>query len=750
MLGLRAFRRFKGSDAWPNNLFKKYPILEPDTYSPIKPIDPFELRYIFNTDRERTIFNREPFIKSLLCNMNERFDFMKANNRELDAPLCRERAYLMGMFGHSGSGKSYALGHLMKVVMDIHDPAEMNEARNYLIDALGDECGINAFETLSRYVVIPLTFNSRQRLDIEVENRASLMILSRVIHSLSSYNLDRIKIYKTISPLLSLDSLHRQIYELLDPIFSRGNKKSRYIFLLDQITQIRDEPLRRDVLRYFGSFMDERASTFVIVTSADAEALLRSVPARRNVRILPLNPVPSLVVNLPEYRSMIDRWPSIAAVLFDRISDPRWIMEYEEVMIDLSRQNLPYWKLFTSAPQIYSVIRPRLTKETVENVSNLLLHGKPICIQSSIGEYCNGDQKHYFSASECLSDNIFAKFNMSAYKEGAWFAENVEEFISRNGFCAEFVPVSNVRTFHEILIKHPNLIKGLHCAAYWALCMTLVNPWIDRFGKVTGEGFEIFDAFNEILHRMGAYHRSDYFACADPKNVTSATFECNHMYKRLPFIAHSSYCVAYMEDEVNLNDIITGMEVINDPATPEADTSDILCRHNSHFAHFKVEKIDHYKSSLEQATNDQLDLFRKGGIILFNILKCCGYDYAIADKKILSFFKCKSSKPKEATAHSRSTLESSDLMNEYEKCSSIFKNLNRRLRPDRKFKGFRLIVKAYRQKPEDIPKFDNLHVFGPEDCLALYPPTFRNMVEMAMLGSPKEAFEALANMMKKH
>ena len=750
---LSAICRSTALDSWPDNFFQIYPALKPQKSSPAKPLDPLRAPYLYADDKRKTVHNRESFIKHIIQNINERTAFLKANNFGPYSWIPSNVAPLMGVFGSPGSGKTYSLGHLMKVVKDAHDPLRMEETKKYLINCLGDENGgLNAFDTLSEYIVIPITLNSHQTFDEDIEKDYASIILSRVISSLSDETISHKDIYPVISSLRGSGCLTNHTYELLDAIYNREGKPFKYIFVLDDLMMINNEGLRTTVLNNFCSLMKERGSTVVIATSLDASVFLEATsPWTRNVHILPLDPVPSLVLSLDEYRSMLENCPSIAAILFDRMSDPSWLIDKETDMIDLCRQNLPFWKLFKDAHPLKSNVRNCLTQATIENLSNILLSGDSIGLREKLGEYKESGRVESLTASRCLHDNILTKFKISAYKEGAWLAETVEECISLRRFGCEFVPASNIRTFHEILIKHPNVIKGLHCAAYWALCMTLVNPWIDRFGKVTGEGFEIFDAFNEILHRMGAYHDSDYFACADPTNVTSATFECNHMYKRLPFIAHSSYCVAYMEDEVNLKDIITGMEVINDPVTAEADTSDILYRHNSHFAHFRVDKIDHKKSSLEQATKDQLDLFRKGGVLLFNIPKGCGYDYAIADKNILSFFKCTSSKAIEATAHSRNDSTKFDLMNDYKKCASIFENLNGKLESDRKFTSFRLIVKAYRElDPEDIPKFENLHVFGPEDCSALYPQTFRNMVEMAMLGSPKEAFEALANMMKKH
>ena len=740
-------------------MFHSVPELHP-TANPGKPVDPFVARYLFPDEKRNTIFNRERFIKLVIHNIRERYAFLKASGIKPNERISREVAYLMGTFGASGSGKTYSVGHIMELVKNVHDPLRMDGAKKYLINCLEDEKGgLDAFDTLSEYVVIPLTFNNRQTFDENLEKDFTSIILSRIISSLSHEKITHKDVYPLISSLLGPGSLAKHTYGLLDAIYCR--KPVKYIFVLDELMMIKNETLRTKVLSQLCTLMDERASTFVIATSLDVSVLLKAnTPSKRIVRILPLDPVPSLILNLHEYRAMVEKSPSIAAILFDRMSNPRWLIHNETNLINLSRRNLPFWELFQSTTPLNSDFRDCLTQPTIENLSNILIRGNPIGLQTKVGEYETSGRIETLTASGCLYDNIFTKFNISAYKEGNNIKEDVDNSADESQLCAKFVPVSNVSTFYEILSQHQNVLNELHCAAYWAMCMTLVNPWIDRFGKVDGEGFEIFDAFNEVLQRMGAYHRFDYFACADPNNVTNGTFQYNQIYKRLPkmdkfgsiFVnAHSSYCVAFMGEENHLSDIIAGMGTISISETPTIVSNGIQYLRDSHFAHFKLDKIDYNKSSLEQATKHQLDLFRRGGVLLFNILKGRGYDYAIADGNILTFYECKFSKAKDASAHSKTILTTSDIMSKYEMCSSIFENVNRILEPEKKFSDFRLIFKAYRASDiESIQNIKNIHILGPEECSATYPPTLRNRLEMALLSGPTEAFESFAQMIKNH
>ena len=756
---LKIGRRLFSSGAWPQNLFLKFPEL---ASKPGRPIDPFIAGYLLPDEKRNTIFNRERLIKLVIHNIRERYAFLKASGIEPKDRISREVAYLMGTFGASGSGKTYSIGHIMQVVKNVHDPLRMEETKKYLINCLEDEKGgLNAFDTLSEYVVIPLTFNNRQTFDQYLEKDYTSIILSRIVSSLSDKKISHKKLYPVVSSLVGTDSLAEQTYGLLDAIYRRQSEPFKYIFVLDELMMIKNETLRTNVLSQLCTLMDERASTFVIATSLDVSVLLKAnTPSKRNVRILPLDPVPSLILNLHEYRAMVEKSPSIAAILFDRMSNPRWLIENETKLINLSRRNLPFWELFQSTAPLNSNFRDCMTQRTVENLSNILIRGNPIGLQTKVGEYETSGRVETLTASGCLYDNIFTKFNISAYKEGNNIKEDVDNSADESQLCAKFVPVSNVSTFYEILSQHQNVLNELHCAAYWAMCMTLINPWIDRFGNVNGEGFEIFDAFNELLQRMGAYHRFDYFACADPMNVTNGTFQYNQIYKRLPkkdkfgsiiVNAHSSYCVAYMDEENHISDIIDGMGTISLSEAPTIVSNGIYHLRNSHFAHFKLDKIDYNKSSLEQATKYQLDLFRRGGVLLFNIPKGRGYDYVLADGNILTFYECKFSKAKDASAHSKTTLTNSDITSKYEMCSSIFENVNRILGPNEKFSDFRLIFKAYRASDiENIQNTKNIHILGPEECSATYPPTLRNRLEMALLSGPTEAFESFAQMIKKH
>ena len=746
-----------------------------------------------------TIFDRGQFLGGFTRLVFDRV--LQGLDRMQIGGSSKESNPLMAVFAPSGAGKTYSIGLLMELTIDLFEGGAKGDlARQYLRNEIGEKWGDRLADHLSDYVVIPITFNSRQSI-YPGENIPRLMVLARILHcivnSLSGKKVDIFEICDLILKVIPDGKIGGQIvYGILDLLFQgKGRERQvKYIFAIDEVMAINDPEVRTELLKFVCSLADDRPSSLVYSTSLDIVSFLKlATKSNRKVHLLPLTRCPSLILKNRKLMNLIRSNRVFVPVLFDLSAEPKQLGS-SKVVTDLAGlATLSLAKIMKEVYKMEGALLSKMTIAALKTFVKVILDGDSVYYDKLVGEV------------ELPGGNLERLELSNLFAYGMLVSLGTNETTLSPSSSLEFVPETLVpilvRAIKEVYLQCPITTP---CAAFWALALCFVAPWVTEGSRsIDGEGFEMYFAINELLHRTTAFHgNDDYFATlADYDEESSMAVGLKDVYghventaiSEIPMTLHAVHRFASTTNLKDKKSIIGG--ILYDLQTTlgkrrfKMDVEGSLF--STQFLQFHCKDTDPpaaQKGVLAQLRDEDFMTFSQGGILLMNVPGGAGYDFVIADGDCLTFYEVKYTKPREAASpktvpkvgmeairpaelqtnqeadiatedtvsnvgaaarpkYNPQMLRSKQITEKHAECKNEFNSVKKR--PGNVFKQWRLIFISYRDY-RDVPRTDpaNVHIFGPTDIAQMFPPTFLSRLEFSKYSNETEMLENYIKEMK--
>ena len=369
-----------------------------------------------------------------------------------------------------------------------------------------------------------------------------------------------------------------------------------------------------------------------------------------------------------------------------------------------------------------------MTNSTLKKFVNILLNGTAVLFDGDVGEVKLNDEN-----TETLKF-----FNLFKY---GLISSQAQKIRVLGGLPEKFIPETSLIVLIQAILNVDNG-RAIHstCAAFWALALCLVGPWVtDGSKKVKGRGAAIYFALNELLRRMCAFHGGDYYAVQDNSNENACKeVKMSNVYRELkqstefsdlPLTVHSQYRFAHTHNS-EVENLIKNLEVLtSEEQLP--NTTGFLKRN----VKFEIEKTDVTRNAgvLSRLIVEDYQTFSNGGILLINTPSGSGYDFVIADGKCLTFY---------GVEYSRDTSDSYNQSCKYDACEAEFEEVKNRA--GHAFSEWRLIVFSHNDKTAKSSRH-NMFILGPEEINKMFAPMFMSHLVFSTCETEREMIESFKN-----
>ena len=630
---------------------------------------------------------------------------------------------LMGSFAPAGMGKTYTIGLLMELTRCLFSRGpECIIAREYINRHLGEKWGARLADYLEDYILIPITFDERQPIT-DADKEPSVMVFGRILHvllnSLAGISVSVSQCQSALKQIYPSEVISGEtILAFLDFIFQgkSSSRKVKYLFAIDDLTEIEDANVRGSVLHLFMSLMDMRQSSLVYATSASDEALFDMVTVfKRTVCILPLNRCPSMILRNERLMELIGKNRAFLPVLFDLCATPRLLSTKEDMDSLEAKVTWSYGEMIK-----HSALNSLLKEVNYENASDVVYE----TLRCAPVENYRRVIKYY----DLFRNGLMLPFDVNAILSPAYTLNSEHSTES-------VLPVL-VRSLLEL---DSGSVRGLSCAAYLALAMCLVNP-------CESDCLKVFFALNELLHRARIPDGWNYRANLDDddddddypvdykEEVTMGRVHQrlkNHPMADLPVIVHLNHKLAYANRpciDALIGNLCSLLREGSDESN-ESDASSVRDR-------ITRLNVPEYESDVLRGVEyGDFLRFGKGGMMLVNVPNGSGYDFVIGDGQCLSFYAV-------------DVLGScADVIDEkYNQCKVGFELVQKRV--GNVFTQWRLFYMSLDDDSVSTLAHPNLYFLGPRDVSLMFPKTFLNLVELAKEPSEVVVLESFKEKMR--
>jgi hypothetical protein len=705
-----------------------------------------------------SVLNRGHFWNDFLNVVDARRSFMHDFK---GGQLPKGNLKIMGVTGMSGSGKTTGVGMLMDWTEKVNgnDP-DRKMAINYMARYLGASRASMLANRMDKYVILPLTFNSRQGWRASEDSRPGHAILSRILHSIlqSANFMGKLANREGVGKLMTQSKLSfnriqgwlssygemtsEDMMTILGSLFAiDSDAEMRFVICVDELVKVEDEKMRKMIITFLGTCMDIFPNTHCLLTSLDFGLLLEGVtPSGRYIAPISLSNTPALLNKRDGYHDVIERQPAAAVHLLPLTIAPRDLIELENTIFSASKESRDFIFDLASGkylpPSLISFImkifkRPNVTdlrshdSVNIEEFVKMSLEGGMIARDEHVVEIRTENGLVSLTAAKLLEYGLFVHDNLSPYIP--------------KPTVAEFVPTVITPVLLRVLCLHPKIQKGANTAAFFGLAMCLVRPW--SHGKYhDGQGLEQLFALNEAMRRMASYHGKDYFG----ENVDTVEPKIRRLRNIYPHLrtnatvsTYSRHKIVFIDDDGIWSMLIEDLEKIigetDTASTGQENGIGEVAYFNGQFAKWETSVTSKGNpDAVTRLSDSQLETFVNSGIILMNSTSGPGFDYATVDDGCLTFYEVKFSKLQMSRdgmiGHGRG-LDSEMMSSKFKSCKSIFEAASKRLPA---IKTWRLIIQSYRDLGASTSAIENdrLLVLGPKDCAAILPPSFSYRLEM--------------------